>query len=289
MSFEYALETKLQRENPELHQIFSNNVLCSQNMLNKYKSIFPSFTDHTALHSIEVIDFCNQLVGDNIDVLNADEIFCLLMAAYLHDSGMGISLKDYEIFLDRIPGAKQYIAEYPKAKDAEVIRRFHHEFSGEYIKKYESLFDFPSKEHLYAVIQISRGHRKMDLFDDKEYPSELAVPNGNVIHLPYLSALLRMADEIDIAADRNIQFLYDISLLDNERDVIEFSKHKAIKQIEFNSDALVISVDFSNEKIRSELDRLFVKLRETLDYCVEVVEKRSPFVIHQSKVEIKSI
>lgn len=55
-------------------------------------------TDHTALHSLEVIDFCNQLIGENIDEMNADEIYVFLMWAYLHDSGMGITMSDYEKF-----------------------------------------------------------------------------------------------------------------------------------------------------------------------------------------------
>ena len=46
--------------------------------------------------------------------------------------------------------------------------------------------------------------------------------NGNKIHLPYLAALIRLADELDIAADRNLQFLYDAEMIDNEYSKMEF-------------------------------------------------------------------
>lgn len=75
----------------------------------------------------------------------------------------------------------------------DIIRDFHQEFSGEYIKKYTEIFDIPSQEHLFAIVQVARGHRKTDLWDTKEYPEEICLPNGNKIHLPYLAALIRLA------------------------------------------------------------------------------------------------
>ena len=41
--------------------------------LSNYKRFFPEFTDHTNLHSVTVINFCNQLIGDQIERMNADE------------------------------------------------------------------------------------------------------------------------------------------------------------------------------------------------------------------------
>ena len=50
-----------------------------------------------------VIDSCNRLIGEEqIQKLNADELYILLMASYLHDVGMGISEKDYEEFKDSL-------------------------------------------------------------------------------------------------------------------------------------------------------------------------------------------
>ena len=75
-------------------------------------------------------------------------------------------------------------------------------YSDLFIRKYAELFEFPSKAHLEAVIQISRGHRKTDLQDECIYPIELPTPDGDTICLPYLAALIRLADEIDVTANR---------------------------------------------------------------------------------------
>lgn len=102
MDTNYLCEQKLKRENPQLHKRVADSVVCVERMLVKYQNIFPTYTDHTALHSINIIDFCNRLIGKNIDQMNADEIYVLLMGAYLHDSGMGITMSDYENFQKKL-------------------------------------------------------------------------------------------------------------------------------------------------------------------------------------------
>jgi len=289
MSFDFALESKLACGDPALHQIFTANVMCCQNILVKYKSVFPHYTDHTALHSLEVIAFCNELVADNIEQLNCDEIFVLLMAAYLHDSGMGISQEDYRLFSGQMPEVAAFINRNPDVSTDEVIRVFHNEFSGKFIEKYAGIFDFPSPEHLFAVIQTSRGHRKTDLYDEQEYPREITLSNGNCICLPYLATLIRLADELDIAVDRNIQFLYNISDIRNPVSLIEFKKHEAIKRLEFMPTALRAYVDYSDPTLVPELDELFQKLNGTLAYCVDVIQTCTPFSVYQTKIEVEKL
>lgn len=223
MDTNYLCEQKLKRENPQLHKRVADSVVCVERMLVKYQNIFPTYTDHTALHSINIIDFCNRLIGKNIDQMNADEIYVLLMGAYLHDSGMGITMSDYENFRKKIDFG-DYFDTHDQENIPDIIRDFHQEFSGEYIKKYTEIFDIPSQEHLFAIVQVARGHRKTDLWDIKEYPEEICLPNGNKIHLPYLAALIRLADELDIAADRNLQFLY----VENMHDVLLYEPKAVI-------------------------------------------------------------
>ncbi|MCC8100711.1 MAG: hypothetical protein LIP11_00095 [Clostridiales bacterium] len=152
----FLCEQKLKKENPALHLLFTNSVVCMQQMLNKYQVIFPTYTDHTALHSLEVIDFCNILIGKWIYQLNADEIYVLLMSAYLHDSGMGITQKDFQEFSRNISFG-DYFELHPDAQVPDIIRDFHQEFSEAYIKKYAEVFEIPSAEHIFAIVQTSRG------------------------------------------------------------------------------------------------------------------------------------
>jgi len=289
MSYDYQMETKLSKESPELHSIFTNNVLCCQSLLQNYKMIFPTFTDHSMLHSMEVIAFCNELIGDQIDKINADEIFVLLMAAYLHDSGMGVSSSDFEHFSKEINEVTLYRKGNPDVPSTKIIRKFHHEFSGRFVRKYAPLFDIPSEEHLFAIIQVCRGHRKTDLNNEKDYPSTVTLQNGNVIHVAYIAALIRLADELDIAADRNIDFLYDINSIDNHESLLEFKKHLAIKKLLFREDHMELLVDYSDEEIREELHDQFFKLNDTLERCVDVIRNRSPFNILQTSIKITEI
>ena len=178
---EFAMEYRLKQLDPELHRRFTDSVFGLQNILSNYKLIFPEFTDHTELHSLTVIAFCNQLLGDQLEKLNPDEIYSLLMGCYFHDTGMGLTRKDYEEFSREIDFG-DYFSTHPRDEDPSVtIRNFHNEYSGRFIRKYAHLFEIPSKAHLRAVIQISRGHRKTNLMDEENYPLQLPVPNGNTI------------------------------------------------------------------------------------------------------------
>lgn len=285
--YEFGMEMRLHQLNPELHRLFSDTVFALKNGLSSYKSIFPEYTDHTILHSMNVIRYCNQLVGDQIIRLNGDEIYILLMSCCLHDSGMGITKKDLEAFSARI-NFGDYFRTHVGGSIPDMVRAFHHEFSGQFIRKYAELLEIPSAEHEWAIIQVSRGHRKTDLMDETEYPTDFRMPNGNKVCLPYLAALIRLADEIDVAADRNPTLLYDITTATDKHQIIENKMVRAVRRL------LVTDLDFTlvvyteEDEIRAQILKLADKIQSTLDYCRTVVKNRTPYTITQEKVLIKN-
>ena len=96
---DYLLEKRLLKLDPELHRLFTDAVCVLQQTLMQFQRLFPEYTDHSELHSMNVLNFCNALIGEeNIDHLNAHEIYVLLLSCYLHDVGMAVSPKDYEEF-----------------------------------------------------------------------------------------------------------------------------------------------------------------------------------------------
>ena len=286
--YDYAMERRLRELNPELHNRFTESVFGLQHILSNYLLIFPTFTDHTELHSLNVIDFCNSIIGSQLETLNADEIYSLLMGCYFHDTGMGIKENDYEEFAKQIDFG-DYFEIHKDASIPDIIRDFHNEFSGLFIKKYSALFDIPSEEHLNAIIQISRGHRKTDLTDENEYPIAMPVESGNTICYPYLSALIRLADEIDVAAGRNLSFLYDSATLTNKKDIIEFGKHEAIKDVFVYKDKFVLSVETEDEFVYNNIEKMSKKMQKTLDECRFAVNGRTPHTLTQEFIEIKRI
>lgn len=167
-----------------------------------------------------------------------------------------------------------------------LIRDHHNQFSRLFIEKYADLFEIPSKEHLRAVAVIAMGHRKTDLLNGEEYPVSLSVPGGARICLPYLSAVVRLADEIDVASDRNSALIY------SEKEVaslMEFSKHQAVQALKITKDAFILMVDTSDEALLRQIEIMTEKMQDTLEGCRRAVNGRTPYTITQERVLIQRI
>lgn len=280
---DYILERRLRELDPGLHRRFTDAVFALLHILSNYKLIFPEYTDHTELHSLTVIDFCNRIIGDQIERLNADEIYVLLMGCYFHDTGMGVSEKDYDEFSKEIDFGDYFLTHSPENKPR-TIRDFHNEFSGRFIKKYAEFFEIPSKEHLFAIIEGARGHRKTHLTDEKEYPIALRLANGNTVCLPYLSALIRLADEIDVSAARNPIILYDSGSVVDQKSFIERRKHEAVRDLVITDGAFILRIKTDDPILLNSIREMTEKMQETLDQCRNAVLTRTPYVISQEKI-----
>ena len=284
----FALEFRLRELDPDLHTRFTDCVFVLQKILSNYKLLFPEYTDHSELHSLTVIEFCNTLIGDRLDRLNKNEIYVLLCACYFHDTGMGITRKDFDAFSHKIDFG-DYFKTHPNPSPSEQIRDFHNEYSGLFIRKYAELFEFPSSAHLEAVIQISRGHRKTDLKDERAYPIELPTPDGETICLPYLAALIRLADEIDVTADRSSKLLYDLEAITDEHQLFEHKRHRAVRELVISRDAFTLMIDDSDPVILAMIQKMAAKMQQTLDTCRDAVNGRTPFEITQRRVVLRPI
>ena len=107
-----------------------------------------------------------------------------------------------------------------------------------FIRKYADLFDISEPEFVRAIIQVSRGHRKSDLFDPDEY-GDIPFEKG-VIRTAFLSAVLRLADELDVSASRNPELLFDRSeIRGNHHDII-FGMHESIREVEVRKDSVIM-------------------------------------------------
>ena len=286
--YEFAMEKRLSRLSPALHQIFSDVVLALQHCLSSYQNLFPEYTDHTSLHCLSVIDFCNRLIGSQINMMNADEIFVLLTACYFHDTGMGISSKDFLEFSEKA-GIRHLIETRFREDTPAMVREFHHEFSSMFIQKYGQIFDFPSEEYQWAVRMVARGHRKTNLMDEKEYPVAMPVPGGNRICLPYLAALIRLADEIDVTSERNPRILYHIDSLKSAKQIVYHKMTAAVRSLRVMEKEFILTLNPTEEDIRHHIDNMVEKMQQTLDTCRAAVNGRTPFVITQERVIVEEL
>ena len=287
MNVDYLIERKLREEAPELHRLVKDSVFILQGMLEKFLPRFPDFTDHSILHSMDVLEYSNRIIGaEQIERLSPGECYVLIMACYLHDIGMGVGQKDYEEFSRQIDFG-DYFAAHNKEDIADAIRAFHHEFSGCFIRKYAELLEIPSDDLVFAVVQASRGHRKTDLFDEREYP-DMQTAYG-LIRLPFISAVIRLADEIDVGADRNSELLFDASTKTERAAIEAFGTHESVREVEVTEDSIVLHVKPKAPEFVPLIADLNGKIQKTLDYCCRAAQTRSDLRITQVRSIIKEL
>jgi len=283
---EFLMETRLKELSPELHQKYKNCFVTMTEMLEHYTSNFPTYTDHSVHHSLNVIRFCNYIIGEeNIGKMNAEEIFILMMGIFLHDSGMGIAPKDYKQYMEENPEVAKVLS---NNDELDIIRLIHHELSGFFVKKYAPLFEIGDESYIFAVSQIARGHRKTNLLDEKEYPVEYKLSNGQTICLPYLAALIRLADEIDVGKDRNFDESYKRAEDFNRISFTEFKRHEAIKSVDVEDDSFTLKVEGPVEIVR-DIRENALKMQDTLDRCRTAVNGRTKFNVKQAEIKVKEM
>ena len=289
MDYDFRLEKTLRARDKDLHTRFTNTVFALQNILSRYKLLFPEYTNHSEFHCLNVIQFCNILIGsEQLEKLNADELYVLLMSSYLHDSGMAISQKDYEEFKVNLDWEK-YFELNPSREISDFVRDYHNEFSGMFIKKYSELLDIPTPEHIFAVIQVSRGHRRTNLYNISEYPPDFMLQNGNTVCLPYLSALIRLSDEVDVIATRNPKLLYDIQSLTDAKQIMCNKLLAAVPNMEILPDSFVLYVNNTDPVVAIMIEHMIEKMQATLDLCRAVTQEHTKFRITQERIDVKVI
>jgi hypothetical protein len=183
------------------------------------------FTLHGMKHSNAVIAILDRLVVglNHEDQLNEIEKFCLLSAAYLHDVGMQHKYADDEKKIGSIS-----ISKNKPYTIQDKIRDEHHLRSGHYIIKNREILGLDKKE-VVIVRLISEGHRKEDLYSNVYDDQVIGLTR---IRVRLLSALLRLADELDIDYRRAPETLYEmLKIYMPDYSKIQWLKHHYVSGI----------------------------------------------------------
>ncbi len=282
---DFSLERRLKETDPELHENMKACIVVMNQMLNSVMTRFTLFTDHTILHGMNVLNYCNKIIGpEDVKKLSPEECYILILACYMHDVGMGIREKDLEEMLPHLD-VKEDDLMLARTDTKKLIRLYHQDLSGLAIQKYGDLFEFPSEDIRDAIILVCRGHRKTDLFDTELYKNYQL--NGHPVRTPYLAAVLRLADEIDIGRDRNPEFMYDVPSISDPYEQSIFHTHEYTRFVELTDDAVIIHLRTELSEINSILRDWLMKIEKTLDYCREVCRVRSDLEIRQKKLIVK--
>ena len=285
--YDFMLERKLKEANNDLSYRYACCMSLFEQLLKRFLTTFPTFTDHSLLHSLSVTNIANQLLREHIHQLNASEIYIYLMASALHDIGMGIPVKDVDSYMNAA-GVMAYANEHPGTSAPALIRKFHHDFSAAFVRKYWLLFEIPNECYANAIAEVCRGHRKTDLLDEILYPTDYDLGDGSTANLAALAAILRIADEMDIASDRNPDLLFDTESMEgmSEKDVFEFSRHDAIRSVDFTENGIYVHADTDDDEIAQGVIDCIRAIKETMSYCASVLNERSDLRIQCTKIEL---
>lgn len=270
------LEAKLKILNSSLHGKLNETVEEVKLLLNEYNKNFPNYTDHSIHHTTEVYDIVDEILTDEeVNNLNEDEIYVLSMASYLHDIGMCIPEEKISLISD----TEELIRERennPEIKKEDYLRNIHHSLSAKFIRNEWETLKIPSAKYAEAIALVSEGHRVVDIGNPEVYKPKFFVKMGrSFVCLPYLSAILRIADELDITNIRTPKLLTKYYMPDNEKSITEWEKHIANTLRNTSENYVRFEVECTNHTILASLETQFEKIINVLNYCQKVIRNIS--------------
>lgn len=220
----------------------------SEDMLPNIRKIFQTYTNHDISHSKGVEDLINRMLPKKVkENLLVEEIFCLLSSVYLHDIGMVASQAEENKFYN-------YNDEEKRIELQNDIRNNHHIRSKNYILQNKDDLGL-SKIESIVISKISEAHREININSlyDLSY-------NGKKLKIPFLAAILRIADECHITEDRNSK------LFSKTVDSYLFEKHFKIQEI-------ITSIDFDEKTNESIIISGIVENEEELSILLDSERK----------------
>ena len=250
-------------------ELYSSVINCEKPVkliLQKYITNFPDFTDHSINHSKDVLQYTEYLIDDVLDKLTDDEIYVLIMAGYLHDIGMCPT----KSMIKEIKESDEFKKSGKTFED--YLREIHHEISYKYIIKHWEKLKIINEAYAEVIALVGMGHRVVDLLDFDKYKPEYAVKSGKeFLCLPFLSGIIRLADELDITNDRTPDLLYDEYLPDNKISKKEWAKHKANYRVNFKDETIIVASKCTNKDLYYALLKQYKKIESVLIYVQKVI------------------
>lgn len=250
-------------------QLISSIQRCEEQItpiLQNFITNFPDYTDHSIVHSKSVLRYAEHLLSDELDNLNEDEIYILLMGGFLHDIGMCPT-----------PVMKAAILKSQEFKLSEntfenYLRDIHHTISYQYILENWRELHIVNEVYAEAIALTGMGHRVVDLHDFELYNPNYIVKTGeDFVCLPYLACILRVADELDITNDRTPDLLYNRYLPENKISKKEWNKHRSNYFVNFTKPSIKIISKCTDKDLYYALIKQYSKIDQVIKYAHRVI------------------
>ncbi len=226
---------------------------------------FPEYTDHSINHSKTVLGYAELILNNEIEKLNEDEVYILIMAGFLHDIGMCPTneMKEQILTSNAFKDSGKKFEDY--------LRDIHHELSYKYITTKWKELKIVNETYAEAIGMVGMGHRKVELLDFEKYNPEFVVKSGSdFVCLPYLAGILRLADELDITNDRTPELLYNNYFPINRISKEEWEKHKANYFVTFNKPTIKITSKCYDKDLYYALLKQYNKIDSVVKYVQKI-------------------
>lgn len=156
------------------------------------------------------------------------------------------------------------------------MRDIHHTLSKKFILEEWKALKIPSEEYAEAIALVSEGHRIVDIGNPDIYKPKFTVKSGrSFVCLPYLAAVLRISDELDITNIRTPSLLTKYYMPDNEKSILEWDKHIANTKMFITENYVEFDVKCSNYSMLAALEEQFNKIATVINYCQKVIRNIS--------------
>ena len=212
MLIDYLAEDKKYR----LHLIRKK----TQEYLKYIVAVFPEYTDHSIKHPDRAIEILNNWLLDDEQKQklknNQWENYFLHAALYLHDIGM------IEHPLLSTPPNLQF------EQKREFIRKTHHERSYKLIMSLWEELAIEDEFQAEIIANICLGHREIKLDNPKIRKKIPYRQSGRLIDIQFLTACLRLADELDLTFQRTSHNIFGLIQEKSKITEIEWNKHFSI-------------------------------------------------------------
>ncbi|MDO8447062.1 MAG: ATP-binding protein [Deltaproteobacteria bacterium] len=248
-------------------------------LANRVSYLFPKYTLHDIGHSIRVMEYMADLVGD-LSRLTELEISILIMSALLHDIGMAIGEDEIQKITEGKRDTEHLVfsAMVKRYEDdqnhalQEFVRRTHAELSArialEVYGKFMILADMPGASYAEDVSKVCQSHT-----GDASFVNTLP-ENGEKgyfkYNLKFCSHILRIADLLDIDSRRTPLTLYEL-VRPKEIGDIEWLQHFSVSnadKVKLADETGIKRIEFygrcKDPKIHRKLYRYFGWINEEL-------------------------
>lgn len=266
------------RKSPFLSQVTKAIEFASQ-ILPMITKVFQTYTLHGMTHSVHVAEYMYELI-DDAEKMSDLELVMLIYAALFHDIGMVVSDREIEeIKSDRlILGNRKYSKVFQKYNNEnialqECVRPVHGKRSREFLEKIddENKVMFLVSEGAATTFQgelalICQAHNEDFEWISKELPSETIKGEYN-LNAQYIAILLRIADYLDMDAQRAPLYLYKY-LNPTDYSDLEWRQHFGIenhKKICFNERTGLKEIVFNGYSTDPTVHRKLLKYFDSLD------------------------